>query len=229
MFSSFKIIVLHILSSPVKDMFMGHRGRAKEPVNVDIKGLVPGTGGGMQLGLSSLQQTFLPHPCISSEHICLHTRCVDGLQTGPGGCQYCACATKHTDTPATKETSTVPSNISNLHISTMPIISVNLTDINSHVTSTTTTQGVPTTKKVFTNPCILSMNTCDKDCGDHYVKGPEGCEYCLCQTMPNIPTTTAGPSARRDARMASLLKPTTASSVNVQTTVDNLAQDLEYR
>ncbi|KAK3577346.1 hypothetical protein CHS0354_008443 [Potamilus streckersoni] len=160
-----------------------------------------GTGGGMQLGLSSLQETFLAHPCIPSVHICMHTHCVDGLQTGPGGCQYCACATKHADTPTTKETSTVPSNISKppsstvlsniskLPSSTMPIISVNVTDIKSHETSTT--QGAPTTKKVFNNPCILSMNTCEKDCGGQYVKGPEGCEYCLCQSMINIPTTTA--------------------------------------
>ena len=49
-----------------------------------------------------------------------------------------------------------------------------------------TTQPPPTTRGVrvhMTNPCIQNQTLCDKFCGEGYLLGPDGCQYCLCRNL----------------------------------------------
>lgn len=49
-----------------------------------------------------------------------------------------------------------------------------------------TTTPPPTTHGVqvhMTNPCIQNQTVCDKFCGEGYLLGPDGCQYCLCRNL----------------------------------------------
>nr|XP_022304120.1 cysteine-rich motor neuron 1 protein-like isoform X2 [Crassostrea virginica] len=58
-----------------------------------------------------------------------------------------------------------------------------------------TTQPPPTTPGVrvhMTNPCIQNQTLCDKFCGEGYLLGPDGCQYCLCRNLiPGLVYTKA--------------------------------------
>ncbi|XP_052787009.1 uncharacterized protein LOC128222167 isoform X2 [Mya arenaria] len=70
----------------------------------------------------------------------------------------------------------------------------------SNVTSSTTMTNANTSisttsdkNSAFNDPCIPSQKTCAQGCDGEYIKGPGGCQYCMCLSLVPVelrPTTT---------------------------------------
>lgn len=148
---------------------------------------------------------FLDRPCNPAVRHC-RLQCTYGFLEGTNGCQYCDCQTTNATrqpsilvpTTLTNSERTASASLSSLATTRFPLSSKG----SVHLYTVTQPTAVPTTRSPseqignFNDPCISSQKTCDKTCEGNYVKGPGGCQYCLCATNiakgPRLTTTAPG-------------------------------------
>lgn len=131
--------------------------------------------------------------------------CHNGYAKDSSGCTICKCATASSDSTAVSEASAHanPASTSGYHHPCLPhqqFCPLNCPEgyltgtggcqfcicYQSNVTDPITTSPPPTTHGVkvhMTNPCIQNQTVCDKFCGEGYLLGPDGCQYCLCRNL----------------------------------------------
>lgn len=140
--------------------------------------------------------------------------CHNGYAKDSSGCTICKCATASSDSTAVSEASVHanPASTSGYHHPCLPhqqFCPLNCPEgyltgtggcqfcicYQSNVTDPITTSPPPTTHGVkvhMTNPCIQNQTVCDKFCGEGYLLGPDGCQYCLCRNLiPGLVYTKA--------------------------------------
>ncbi|XP_052261406.1 uncharacterized protein LOC127865590 isoform X2 [Dreissena polymorpha] len=141
---------------------------------------------------------FLNNPCNPAVRHC-HYQCTLGYKVGTDGCQHCIC-NEPPSTSGYTETTTAADRVGATtsppkYASTTPALSISQAPL--HTTSLVATVKATSapfgTAGGFTDPCISTQKTCSKDCLNGYVKGPGGCQYCLCMTVFMVTTTTTTP------------------------------------
>ncbi|KAL4216794.1 hypothetical protein ACF0H5_024515 [Mactra antiquata] len=141
---------------------------------------------------SSSSIVYFNNPCTPTITSC-QKNCPYGLQVGINNCQLCMCRNPGFVTLPPSPTSG-QSLLTQLPVSSGTSVTISVT--NSPPTSQTT--KILNQQNVrLTDPCIPSQTTCDKNCNGDYVKGPQGCQYCLCgfRIPPEYKTTAAPTSA----------------------------------
>uniref|UniRef100_A0A8W8P4Y2 Antistasin-like domain-containing protein n=1 Tax=Magallana gigas TaxID=29159 RepID=A0A8W8P4Y2_MAGGI len=144
--------------------------------------------------------------------------CHNGYAKDSSGCTICKCATASSDSAAVSEASAhgYPASTSGYHHPCLPqqqFCPRNCPEgyltgsggcqfcicYQGNVTDPITTTPPPTTHGVqvhMTNPCIQNQTVCDKFCGEGYLLGPDGCQYCLCRNLiPGLVYTKAPSTA----------------------------------
>ncbi|XP_060595105.1 uncharacterized protein LOC132749392 [Ruditapes philippinarum] len=153
---------------------------------------------------------FLSNPCNPAVRHC-RLQCADGYQEGTNGCLYCGCRSTTVNQISTLP-QVVKSTMASTITSTRPVVQQTTTAIKATrttvkqttlaptlnpttVRTTTITIPITTTKDTdFSDPCIPSHKRCTKPCNGNYVKGPGGCQYCLCaRNIPEELRTTSSP------------------------------------